>query len=303
MRRFALFAFILLATMMPKAWAGNIMLILSDDSAPYAEFATALHDSLKGSEWHVAARAVSPADRSPATLRHQLTVTAGSQALRRALASGSMTPVIATLLPRQSYEQIIAESTAPRPRITAITLDQPAARQASFLRHLLPAQKRIGILLGEESQNHLPLLRQKLSAAGLSLDSESATDHAGGLLGALNVLLPRVNVLLALPDSSIYRRDNIKAILVTSYRHQRPVVAYSAAFAKAGALAALYTTPTQIAGQTAELILGGAPLPTGAINPSMFAISINKNVAQALGLGIPDEIAIRQGMLSERESP
>lgn len=301
MRRFALIAFILFVILMPKAWAGSIMLVLSDDSAPYVEFSNALHDTLKNSGWHIAARAKAAAGIPPSA-RHDLIVTAGSLALRSVLASGGSTPVIATLLPRQSYEQVIAESATPRARITAIILDQPASRQASFLRYLLPDQKRIGILLGDEPRGDTAQLRQQLSATGLSLDSESANDHAGGLLGALNALLPRVNVLLAQPDSSIFKRDNIKAILVTSYRHQRPVVAYSAAFVKAGALAALYTTPTQIAGQTAELILGSAPLPTGPISPTMFAISINQNVAQALGLGVPDEITIRQGMLAERES-
>lgn len=299
MRRFTLLALILLVTLVPKVWAGSIMLVLSDDSAPYSEYASALNDALKGTGWHIAGRGQVGGNGSA---RPDLIVTAGSQALRNTLAGGGSTPIIATLLPRQSYEQIVAKLPAPRPRITAITLDQPAARQASFLRRLLPDQKRVGIVLGDDNPVNMAQLRQQLSAVGLSLDSESASEHAGGLLGALNALLPRVNVLLAQPDSSIYKRDNIKAILVTSYRHQRPVVAYSAAFVKAGALAALYTTPTQIAGQTAELILGPGALPAGAISPSMFAISINQNVAQALGLGVPDEFTIRQGMLAERES-
>lgn len=299
MRRFTLLALILLVTLVPKVWAGSIMLVLSDDSAPYSEYASALNDALKGTGWHIASRGQAGGSGSA---RPDLIVTAGSQALRNTLAGGGSTPVIATLLPRHSYEQIVAKLPAPRPRITAITLDQPAARQASFLRRLLPDQKRVGIVLGDDNPVNMAQLRQQLSAVGLSLDSESASEHAGGLLGALNALLPRVNVLLAQPDSSTYKRDNIKAILVTSYRHQRPVVAYSAAFVKAGALAALYTTPTQIAGQTAELILGPGALPAGAISPSMFAISINQNVAQALGLGVPDEFTIRQGMLAERES-
>lgn len=298
MRRFTLLAFVLLAVIMPKAWAGSIQLVLSDDSAPYAEYASALHDTLKGTSWHIAGRGKA----GSSSARPDLIVTAGAQALRNVLAAGGPTPIIATLLPRRSYDQILAEAPSPRPRITAITLDQPAARQASFLRRLLPDQKRVGMLVGDDSPVNMAQFRQQLSAAGFSLDSESASEHAGGLLGALNALLPRVNVLLAQPDSNIYKRDNIKAILVTTYRHQRPVVAYSAAFVKAGALAALYSTPTQIAGQTAELILGTAPLPNGPLSPSMFAISVNQNVAQALGLVVPDEITIRLGMLAERES-
>ncbi|PKO86555.1 MAG: hypothetical protein CVU18_14335 [Betaproteobacteria bacterium HGW-Betaproteobacteria-12] len=301
MRRLALSAFILLLAIAPAAWAGSIALALSDDSGPYAEFSATLSDALQGSNWSVKRSGRPEAVGLPAP-RADLIVTAGSEALRKVLASGTTLPVIATLLPRQSYERIMAEAGRPRSRVTAITLDQPASRQASFLRHLLPGQKRIGLLLSEETQSAVGQFRQSFSAVGLMLDSENSEDNTASLLAALNGLLPRINVLLAIPDSTIYKRDNIKAILVTSYRHQRPVVAYSAAFVKAGALAALYSTPAQIASQTAELVVGPAPLPAGAIAPALFAISVNQNVAQALGLAIPDEITIRQGMLAERES-
>jgi len=34
----------------------------------------------------------------------------------------------------------------------------------------------------------------------------------------------------------------------------------------------------------------------------MFSVAINQNVAQALGLRVPDEITIRRALLAERES-
>ena len=111
-----------------------------------------------------------------------------------------------------------------------------------------------------------------------------------------------VEALLAIPDTTIYKRDNIKPILVTSYRHQRPVIAFSAPFVSAGALAALHTTPAQIARQTADLINNmGTTLPP-PVPPSQFAITINSNVAEALGLSIPDEATIRRAMLAESEA-
>ncbi len=294
MRRFALLVLMLIA-MAPAAWAGSIALALSEDDGPYAEFAGALRDALDGSGWNIV-RAGRPGSTP------DVIVAAGSEALRKVLAGTPSVPVIATLLPRQSYDRILAESGRPRSRLTAITLDQPLARQAAFLKHLLPGQKRVGLLLSEETQAQAPILRQVFAQAGLVLDSESIDASSGNLLPALNNLLPRVNLLLAIPDSAIYKRDNIKAILVTSYRHQRPLVAYSAAFVKAGALAALYSTPSQIARQTADLLLAPNPLPAGAIAPALFAVSINQNVAQALGLAIPDEVTIRQALLADRES-
>lgn len=301
MRRIALTVFVLLLAIAPAAWAGSIVLALSDDRGPYAEFSAALDEALDGTAWRVIRRVPAGAGGLP-TVGADLIVTAGSDALRQTLASGTTIPILATLLPRQSYERIVAESGRLRGRLTAITLDQPPARQARFLRHLLPGQKRVGMLLGEETQGQAAQYQQALTAAGLSFDSEVADDSDSGLLAAANLLLPRVNVLLAIPDSTIYKRDNIKAILVTSYRHQRPVVAWSAAFVKAGALAALYSTPAQIARQSADLITSAGPLPAGPLAPALFAVSINHNVAQALRLAIPDEVSIRQAMLADRES-
>lgn len=300
MCRLALYCFVLLIALAPAAWAGSITLLLSENSGPYAEFASTLGEALDSSRWKISTTSKSESSEPPGQ-RPDLIVSAGGEALQRALVSGGTTPIIATLLPRQSYEKIIAQSGQQRARITAIYLDQPPARQASFLRHLLPDQKRIGMLFSSETRGQAGQYRQAFKNVGLTLDSEES-DTPNTLLPAINALLPRVNVLLAIPDGTIYKRDNIKAILVTSYRHQRPVVAFSAPFVTAGALAALHTTPAQIARQTAELINGlGATLPA-PMPPSQFAITINSSVAQALDLSIPDEAAIRRAMLAESEA-
>ena len=300
MLRFALPAFIMFLFMAPLAWAGNITLALSDNGGPYAEFAVTLGNALEDTSWKVTASG-KPDAIEQTTPRPDLIVTAGSEAFRQMLARGGNTPMIATLLPRQSYERILAETGRGRSRVTAIYLDQPPARQASFLRQLLPGQKRIGMLLSNETRPLASQYRAAFNNAGLILDSEDS-DIDSTLLPAVNTLLPRVNVLLAIPDGTIYKRDNIKAILVSSYRHQRPVVAFSPAFVNAGAVAALYSTPAQIARQIADLIINlGQSLP-GPMPPSLYSIAVNPNVAQALGLSIPDETMIRRAMLADRES-
>lgn len=299
MHRLALYASMLFLALASTAWAGSITLVLSENSGPYAEFAAALSESLNSTRWQI-----NPPGKNPSidqlNGRTDIIVTAGGEALRTTLASDSTAPIIATLLPRQNYEKILAEAGRPRSRITAIYLDQPPARQAAFLRQLLPEQKRIGILFSHETRGLAGQYRQTFKNAGLILDSEDS-DTPTTLLPVLNTLLSRVNVLLAIPDSSIYKRDNIKAILVTTYRFQRPVVAFSAPFVNAGALAALYTTPAQIARQTADLISSNSAALPAPMPPNQFAIAINPNVASALGLSIPDETTIRRAMLAEGE--
>ena len=292
---------LLLALASFGAKAGSIALIVSENGGPYGEFSSTFGNALSGSPWQINASLRADAIVQPIP-KADLVVTAGVAALRQAVQAYSGTPILATLSPRQSYEKIIAESGAKgQGRISAIWLDQPATRQALFLRNLLPTQKRIGMLVSNETTHLTAAYRQAFSNAGLTLDVEDS-DTEQSLLPALNNLLQRSAVLLALPDSVIYRRDNIKPILVTTYRVQKPVVAFSQAFVTAGALAALYTTPAQIARQTAESITNnGSNLPAPAY-PAQFAIAINYNVAQALGLNVPDEATIRQAMLAARES-
>lgn len=300
MRRYFYSLFISLLVLASPAWAGNILLALSENSGPYNEFSSTLEQSLGGSNWKILATVT--VDTLPSgNPAADIIVTAGASALRQVLARGGQTPIIATLLPRQSYEKILADAGKSRQRITAIWLDQPPARQAAFLRQLFPNQKRVGMLFSPETRDQSGAFRQSLSKAGLTLDSEDS-DTEAALLPALNGLLPRVGLLLAIPDTSIYRRENIKAILVTAYRHQRPLVAFSPTFVNAGALAALYSTPAQIARQAADWITGsGVSLPPPA-PPGQFAIAINFSVAQSMGLAVPDETSIRRAMLAERET-
>lgn len=286
--------------LLPQAIAANVALVLSESSGPYAEFATGFEEYGSKSPWKISYSGKIEG-LSSASSRPELIIAVGSEAFRGLLASGVNTPILATLIPRQSYEKILTDSGRTRPRgsTSAIYLDQPPARFATFVKNLLPGTQRIGLLTSDETRASLPATRQAL--AGLMVESEDVLGDAT-LLSALNSLMPRVNLLLALPDSTIYKRDNIKAILVTSYRHQRPVIAFSKAFVSAGALAAIYSTPGQIAHQAVDLLnslpTGSSQLPPPQV-PSFFAISINPNVAQSLNLDVPDEASMRRTLQAD----
>jgi len=299
MLRLARIALFFLMTLALPVQAASIMLILSDKGGVYGEFSKSLEESLSGTNWNISASLLpdSPAIAGPPP---DLIITVGVEALKKAWARGEPTPIVATLLPKLNYERIVTQSRRGAPKITAIFLDQPPARQAVFLRQLLPGQKQAGILLSSETKHLFSQYRHAFANNGLTLESEES-ERSETLLPALNALLGRSAFLLAIPDSSIYQRTNIKAILITAFRHQKPVIAYSPAFVNAGALAALHTTPAQVARQTADLIVSnGTNLPP-PVGPNQFAIAINPTVAQALGLNIPDESTIRRAMLADRE--
>lgn len=299
MLRIVPFFLVLLFAFAAPARGGGIALVLSDPGSTYADFTSTLEESLSGTTWSISAK--HQADTIPPLAgKADIVVTVGSEALRKILGRSDNPPILATLLPRQSYEKILADFRRPG-RISAIYLDQPPARQAAFIHHLLPRQKRAGLLLSNETRNVPGQYRQAFSNVGLTLDSEDV-DTENSLLPALNSLLPRVNLLIAVPDSNIYHRNNIKPILITAFRYQRPVIGYSPAFVNSGALAAIHSTPAQIARQSAETIVAhGTSLPAPSY-PSQFSIAINSNVAQSLGLSIADEATIRRAMSADREA-
>lgn len=280
-----------------KSWAGEIALVMSDQDAPYTEFSTELARGLSGSDWQIRFIGTPENWRDDADI--ELIVTAGSEAFRAMLAKKRSAPLLATLLPRAVFEEASREKG--RGDISAIHLDQPPARQVAFINHLLPGSQRIGLLTGDQSRQALPAFRQAFARTRLILDVESSAGEAG-LLPALDSLLPHIDALLIIPDASLYKRNTVKPLLVNAYRHRRPVIAFSAAFVKAGALAALYATPDQIGRQAATQILRqGARLPTPA-GPTEFTISINHSVAESFGLRIPEEAQLHRLLGSDGEA-
>ena len=95
-------------------------------------------------------------------------------------------------------------------------------------------------------------------------------------------------MLLALADPQIYNSSSIQNILLASFRAQVPMLAFSPAYVRAGALLAVYSSPAQI-GQQAGVIARGA-LQCRALGlpqyPQDFQVSVNEHVARSLGLSL-----------------
>jgi putative tryptophan/tyrosine transport system substrate-binding protein len=283
------------------AAAAELVVVGSDQGSVGSEFLTTLEQHLGGSGWNVrgvgqgAAHEMRQAD---------LLVTLGSDATQKAFQDDGGVPVLATLLTRQAYEQALQGRPRGRGMASAIYLDQPAARQLQFINRLLPDRHRIAVLVSASSGDQLVALRRVAAAANLEISSRQI-EREEEIVPALGDLLPQTDLLLAVPDSLIYRRDNARTILLTTYRYQKPLIAFSPAYVSAGALAALYSTPAQLARQTAELIRAfppgrvGLPAPRG---PVYFSVATNPHVARALNIDLPDPSVVERALASDKES-
>lgn len=284
-----------MALMGPGAQAEtlNVHLMLSDNTPPYRQFTTALERALAANKDKVKI-VESQADASfpqDSGTKIDLIVTVGTKAAEIAI-SKLDAPVLCVLIPRLSYETLLEKRPLPHPQMSAIYLDQPWDRQLNFIHAALPRHNTVGMLYSPETPIVLPRLPQ-----GMSLNAKSVRS-ANKLFDALESILSSSDVLLVVPDSEIYSANNVRNILLTSYRYKVPLIGISQAYVNAGALGAIFSTPEQLADQTGTLIVSFADhrqLPEPQ-HPASFTVALNQQVARSLGITLNTPAAIRESM-------
>lgn len=290
-----------------SAWAADPMVwvVASEAGGAYAEAASLIRAET-GSDtrvdwWQGTLRDL---PNAPVVLPRAVVVL-GAAALRwvtdkvHADASWSRVPVIAALLPRASFDAIVAAK--PAVNISAVLLDQPVDRYFELLRKALPGHRRVGVLLGQDTRALKPQMSKAAAARGLSLVTASVQDT--DLYSALQTVLDEADALLLLPDSSLFDAGVLQNMLITAYRRRVPVLTYSAAHVRAGATLALHTTPAQAARQTSAVlrdVLRGSPLPA-ARQSEPFSVAINTTVSRSLGLALESEQTL-EGVIRRQES-
>jgi len=154
----------------------------------------------------------------------------------------------------------------------------------------MPTRKRVGILTGKYTELDLAELKRLMRKLGLEPRIENVSQEREIGIG-LKTLLAGSDVLLTFPDPSIYNKHTVLNILLSSYRSRVPVVGFSAAYVKAGAVIAVYSTPSDIGRHMGEkvgtFLTQGSHTLTPAAFPRYFSISINKRVADSQKIRIP----------------
>lgn len=276
--------------------APRVLVITHALAGPHAETLDALRHALAKSlpAAEIDIRLASDPGPRPAPSA-SIIVTIGSEAaaIVAASAAPSDTPILHTLLPASA----VPPTATGGARTTAIVLDQPATRLVSLLRLALPQARTVALIAGPD--NTLAVERVKVAAhdAGLEV-RQSYIDNSDALFPALQQVLVKPAVLIAIPDSVVFNRYTVQNILLTTFRRRSPVLGFSAAYVKAGALLGLYSTPTQVGEDAADAVLElVANRPWPAISaPQRFEVGVNNTIARALGLELPSAQSLTQAL-------
>lgn len=175
----------------------------------------------------------------------------------------------------------------------AIVIDQPLQRLFDVASTIVSGRYRDRIIVAISEDNHV--LQKEIAELkqlpDITLEVVLIND-ASEPAKVIDKALFNAGALLAVRDKKVWSGENAKWMLYQSYKFNVPVVGYSKRFLKAGALVSVYTTLSQTAQKTAELIIDwhqqqGALSQQGIVYPD-FDTEFNKNIARALKITIPD---------------
>lgn len=227
-----------------------------------------------------------------------LVVTVGVDAASAAMQGvDPNTPVLCVLIPRIAFEALVAAKKDGR-KPSAIYLDTPPHRQLELIRQLLPQARNVGVVLGNVSLRDKDMLKSAARDRGLNLLSDLA-QRDSELYPVLKSVLAESDVFLAVPDPVVINASTAQNVLITAFRSQVPVIGYSASYVKAGALAAVYSTPQQIgleAGQIIKTQQRSNSLPAPK-HPKYFLVGVNASLMRTLGMPAADEQTLEQRLL------
>lgn len=223
---------------------------------------------------------------------YKLIITLGKKAAKALNYSAIKQPVLNALIPKAIYKQLNAGMY--RRNVSAVYLDQPLKRQL-LLSEIITPELHLGVLLGPTSKELQPIIEKEAFKLGIRV-SYTEANQKEKVGSSLKQLLEKSNTLLAIPDPIIYSRETIINILLSSYHKKAAVIGFSSAYVKAGALAAVYSSPNDIGKHLSEIVgkliqVSDGKLPN-PVHPKYFSVEVNNSVAKSLGLYLPDKSEI-----------
>jgi hypothetical protein len=219
--------------------------------------------------------------------RRMLYVAVGPAALREVVSRRCDCVVISAFTSSQVYRAIMAKAAhggASPVAGTAVYAEPAPTDQLRLAALLYRRPVRVGAILGA----HTAFLRPALEADKVAVLEAGNGDDINRLLNQI----AQTDVLLALPDSTVYNTESIRNILLSTYRHKQGVIGFSGDMVKAGALATTYSEIEDINAQVAEI--AGAYVAGGELAPPQFPryfrTIVNEGVARSLDLSVGDEV-------------
>ena len=276
-----------------SAAAPSVYLLLSGEQSYYREVSAVFQQVL-------AEQPAAPAvqtyalDQPLQVAPNSIVVAVGSRANEFALSHLPDADIISLLMPVAAWDELLVRLPGTGQR-AAVVIDQPLRRPVALGKLLVPTAKRVGAVFGPVSVASKPELREAVQRSGMELIyAELASDD--NPIGVLTPLVQKSDVFITVADRAVFNKSVAKWLLYLSFRQQVSVIGFSQSYAKAGALAAVYSSPENIGRHGAELAAslltskGKGSVADGRWRthyPEYYTLEVNREVANALNIVVP----------------
>lgn len=178
--------------------------------------------------------------------------------------------------------------------ITGVTLDASVKEQFAVLQKMMTGLRSIGVIYDPRVSSDL--IREAKSASqglGLRLETREVSSHKE-VTWAMRDLVSQVDAQWVIADSTVVNVENLRHMLLTSVENKVPILAFSDAVVREGALASVSTPAEEIGEEAAGLanrILNGQLISSLPIRCSRRAVVfINLKTARSIKLSIPSQV-------------
>lgn len=183
----------------------------------------------------------------------------------------------------------------PTANMVGLSLKVPFREPLQALHTLAPKVSRIGVLF--DPQNTYEMHRQLLhdaNALGMKIVSEEVHQEQD-VASALNALKDHIDALWLLPDSTVLTENTLDFLMSATLVANIPVVGFSSALVRSGALVGAYVPYADIGTQAAKLTQQLARQTSSSflgtmISPERVHQSINQKSAMYLGLSLTPDV-------------
>lgn len=224
-----------------------------------------------------------------------LVITFGVSGLKRVLAGHGTSTVVAVLISRSSYYQVLEEFPATQHRVSAVFSEPSPMRQLALVKALYGTNAVVGYLMAESDSiaDHTILdsasdLQRAASKLGIGM--EVVEVKPGQNAKSAFQLFKKANVLLLLKRRELFSRISLDDMLLHAYDlRSQGVIGYSSGVVQNGGLATTYSSLEDMAFSVADVVaqfIEGKDFPDPDYGRH-YSIALNKYVARSLNIREP----------------
>jgi ABC-type uncharacterized transport system substrate-binding protein len=198
--------------------------------------------------------------------------------------------------PKRIAVMLTAKQAESSDMATSIYIEPPLSRQLQLADLLVPGDKKIGLLVSNK-QDKEDVLKTLTDTEIMMLKVVNIEDY-DNINQALFYVLKGTRLLLGHYNNDIYNAQNIKNILITSYRQRKVLIGPSRAYLKAGSFSTTFSDLSHIARRIMEVVIhhqGTGQWLKADYNPH-YRILFNPQVARSLNIRMLESEVLMQKM-------